>query len=65
MKITDSKMNLLLSVMLLIAALQCFLGHNHTAPLEGGGELPPQEKWQNIVGGIVFVIMSSILLFKK
>jgi len=65
MKITNSKENILLSVILLFAALQCFLGEYNAAPINGGGTLPPLQKWQFIVGGIAFLGMSLGLLFKK
>jgi hypothetical protein len=65
MKITTSKENIFLSVILLFAALQCFLGEYSAAPIRGGGELPPLQKWQFIVGGIAFLCMSVGLLFKK
>ena len=65
MKISTSKENSFFSVILLFAAVQCFLGEYNAAPLSGGGTLPPLQKWQFIVGGIAFLCMSVGLLFKK
>ena len=48
-----------------LLSLPAFLGEYSAAPIEGGGELPPLQKWQFIVGGIAFLCMSVGLLFKK
>jgi hypothetical protein len=65
MKITDSKLNICVSVIFLVGAIQCFIGHSPAAPIEGGGELPHLEKWQLIVGGISMLGVSLFLLIKR
>jgi len=46
--------------MIFKVALQCFLGKAPAAPLECGGQSPPLEMWQLIIGGLTCLIVSVI-----